>query len=106
MPGPLRVCPVAFRYAFLSEQRPEAFALVGDEWIPGPAERAASRRALMERIAARLEDTVSALDGLVAQERVEAFRPLTAGRLSVNKRLDRFRHAVGLLRGPFEARNG
>ena len=106
VPGPLRVCPVAFRYAFLSEQRPEAFALVGDEWIPGPAERAASRRALMERIAARLEDTVSALDGLVAQERVEAFRPLTAGRLSVNKRLDRFRHAVGLLRGPFEARNG
>jgi chlorobactene lauroyltransferase len=106
MSGPLRVCPVAFRYAFVGEQRPEAFALVGEEWIPGPAERLASRRVLMERIAARLEDTLDALDGLVAHERLEAFRPLTAGGLSVNKRLDRFRHAVGLLRGPFDARNG
>jgi hypothetical protein len=42
----------------------------------------------------------------VAAERLDAFEPLTAGSLSVNKRLDRFRHAVGLLRGPFEARNG
>jgi chlorobactene lauroyltransferase len=106
VPGPLRVCPVAFRYAFVGEQRPEAFALVGDEWIPDSAERAMSRPALMERIAAGLEDTVSALEGLVAQERLDAFRPLAAGGLSVNKRLDRFRHAVGLLRGPFEARNG
>ena len=106
VPGPLRVCPVVFRYAFIGEQRPEAFALVGDEWIIGSAERAASRRALMESIAARLEDTLDALDALVAHERLEAFQPLTAGGLSVNKRLDRFRHAVGLLRGPFEARNG
>ncbi|HKU61560.1 MAG TPA: lysophospholipid acyltransferase family protein [Gemmatimonadales bacterium] len=105
-PGTLRVWPVAFRYAFVGEQRPEAFALVGEEWTPGPADRAASRRALIERIAARLEDTVFALDELVAHERLDAFRPLTPGRLSVNKRLDRFRHSVGLLRGPFEARNG
>jgi 1-acyl-sn-glycerol-3-phosphate acyltransferase len=104
--GSLRVCPVAFRYAFVGEQRPEAFALVGGEWIPSQAERLGSRRVLTERIAARLEETLDALDGLVAHERLEAFRPLTAGGLSVNKRLDRFRHAVGLLRGPFEARNG
>ena len=54
----------------------------------------------------RLERTVAGLDELVARERLDAFAPLTLGRLSVNKRLDRFRHAVGLLRGPFEARNG
>jgi len=71
-----------------------------DAPVPDP------RRVLMQRIAARLEDTLDALDGLVAHERLEAFRPLAAGGLSVNKRLDRFRHAVGLLRGPFEARNG
>lgn len=105
-PGPLRICPVALRYAFVGEQRPEAFALVGEEWLPVSAERTLPRRVLMERIAARLEDTVSALDALVEQERLEAFLPLTAGRLSINKRLDRFRHAVGLLRGSFEARNG
>jgi chlorobactene lauroyltransferase len=104
--GPLRVCPVAFRYAFLGEQRPEAFVLVGEEWLPGSAERAGSRRALMDAIVGRLEQTVTSLDELVAPERLEAFTALTAGGLSVNKRLDRFRHALGLLRGPFEARNG
>jgi 1-acyl-sn-glycerol-3-phosphate acyltransferase len=104
--GPLRICPVAFRYAFVGEQRPEAFMLVGEEWLPGPGERASSRPVLMEAIAGRLEHTVAALDELVARERLEAFAPLTAGGLSVNKRVDRFRHAVGLLRGPFEARNG
>lgn len=46
------------------------------------------------------------LDEMVAAERLTAFQPLAEGRLSVNKRLDRFRHALGLLRGPFEARNG
>jgi hypothetical protein len=104
--GPLRICPVAFRYAFVGEQRPEAFVLVGDEWLPGPADRTHSRPMLMDAIGARLEHTVVALDDLVARERLDAFAPLTAGGPSVNKRLDRFRHAVGLLRGPFEARNG
>jgi len=28
------------------------------------------------------------------------------GKLSINKRMDRVRHSLGLLRGPFEARNG
>lgn len=104
--SPLRICPVAFRYAFVGEQRPEAFVLVGEEWLPGPADRGRSRRVLMDAIAGRLERTVAGLDELVAGERLDAFAPLTPGRLSVNKRLDRFRHAVGLLRGPFEARNG
>ena len=104
--GALRICPVAFRYAFVGEQRPEAFVLLGEEWLPGPADRAGSRRVLMDTIAGRMERTVAGLDELVARERLDAFAPLTVGRLSVNKRLDRFRHAVGLLRGPFEARNG
>jgi len=104
--GQLRVCPVAFRYAFVGEQRPEAFVLVGEEWLPSPAERAGSRPVLMKAMAERLGRTVSDLDELVARERLDAFAPLAAGGLSVNKRLDRFRHAIGLLRGPFEARNG
>jgi 1-acyl-sn-glycerol-3-phosphate acyltransferase len=104
--GPLRVCPVAFRYAFVGEQRPEAFVLVGEEWLPGASERAGSRRQLMQAMTLRLEHTMTALDELVAPERLDAFSALTAGGLSVNKRLDRFRHALGLLRGPFEARNG
>jgi 1-acyl-sn-glycerol-3-phosphate acyltransferase len=103
--GPVRICPVAFRYAFLGEQFPEAFAFVGEEWLPRRDEFA-SRAPLMRAIEERLSASVDALDVLVSRERLTAFRPLAEGRLSVNKRLDRFRHAVGLLRGPFEARNG
>ena len=103
--GALRICPVAFRYAFLGEQLPEAFVMVGEAWTPDAIERGC-RHALMPVIEWRLRGTVAALDALVAGERLAAFRPLAEGRLSVNKRLDRVRHAVGLLRGPFEARNG
>jgi hypothetical protein len=60
----------------------------------------------MTDIERRLGKTVSALDVLLEGERIDAFQPLVPGRLSVNKRLDRVRHAVGLLRGPFESRNG
>lgn len=104
---PLRFCPVAFRYAFVGEQLPEAFALVGDAWIhrPGTAEPA-GRAGLTATVTRQLKLAVASLDGLVAEERLSAFEPLAPGRLSVNKRLDRFRHALGILRGPFEARNG
>jgi chlorobactene lauroyltransferase len=104
-PGPLRICPVAFRYAFVGEQLPEAFVLVGESWVRAAEDRT-GRDAMMPEIEWRLRATIATLDGLVGPERLGAFRPLAVGRLSVNKRLDRFRHAIGLLRGQFEARNG
>ena len=103
--GPLRICPVAFRYAFVGEQLPEAFALLGEEWLL-PREEFPDRATLMPAIERRLVATIERLDALVAAERLAVFEPLTSGRLSVNKRLDRVRHALGLLRGPFEIRNG
>jgi 1-acyl-sn-glycerol-3-phosphate acyltransferase len=103
-PEPVRVCPVGFRYTFVGEQLPEAFVMVGESWVP--AVPGLDRAALMTGIEKRLGDTVRALDALVSAERLDAFRPLVPGQLSVNKRLDRVRHALGLLRGPFEARNG
>ena len=104
---PLRFCPVAFRYGFVGEQLPEAFLLVGEAWTH-PAEPAESgdRAALMRVVERSLSLTLETLDRLVGEERLAEFEPLAAGRLSVNKRLDRFRHAVGLLGGHFEARNG
>lgn len=102
---PLRICPVALRYAFVGEQLAEAFILVGDEWLLA-AGVFAGREPLMAEMEARLAGTVTALDALVDCERLDGFRPLAQGKPSVNKRLDRFRHAIGLLRGPFEARNG
>lgn len=101
--GPLRICPVAFRYPFVSEQLPEALALVGSSWLH---EGGDDRRVLTERIGAALRDTVDALDARLAAEALDGFRVLVPGRLSVNKRMDRVRHSLGLLRGPFEARNG
>jgi hypothetical protein len=103
-PAPVRVCPVGFRYTFVGEQLPEAFVMVGESWSPGVS--GLDRAAVMRTIEEKLGDTVRALDALVGAERLEAFRPLAPGRLSINKRLDRVRHALGLLRGPFEARNG
>ena len=101
--GPLRICPVAFRYPFLSEQLPEALALVGHSWLH---EGGDDRKVLTERIGAAIADTVNALDSRLATEVLDGFRVLVPGRLSVNKRMDRVRHSLGLLRGPFEARNG
>ncbi len=105
--APVRFCPVAFRYAYLGEQLPEAFALVGDAWIHRPAGTGRQARgSLMSAVEGRLAATVEALDGLLRREQLGAFEPLVKGRLSVNKRLDRLRHAAGLLSGRFEARNG
>lgn len=104
---PVRFCPVALRYAYLGEQLPEAFVLVGEAWIqPATGAGREVRRELMGKVEAGLRVTLERLDRLVAEEALDAFEPLAKGRLSVNKRLDRVRHAVGLLAGRFEARNG
>ena len=103
--APVQIVPVAFRYPFLGEQLPEGFVLVGTPWVVEPG-TAAGRRPLMGRIEHELGATISRLDERLAAEDTAGFRLLVHGRLSVNKRMDRFRHAVGLLGGRFEARNG
>lgn len=103
--GPVRLLPVAFRYPFLGEQLPEAFALVGEPLVLHPGEHAA-RRAVMAIVETELRRTVERLDAALAGEEVARFRVLVDGKLSVNKRMDRFRHRVGLLRGEYEPRNG
>ena len=112
---PVTIWPVAFRYRYLGEQLPEAFAWLGEAWevdggaAPhdglGPAFKR-SRRALALEIERRLQLTVDQLDQRLATESLEELEVLIPGRLSVNKRLDRVRHALGFLRGPFERRNG
>ncbi len=113
-PG-VQIVPVAFRYAFLGEQLPEAFVWVGQPWsgteeIPpvgiGPAARRERRRDLARQVERRLGETLSRADAAIATERLDVFRPMLAGRLSVNKRLDRVRHALGTVEGEFRPRNG
>jgi hypothetical protein len=79
--------------------------LLGEDWILEPG-AGVERDTVMGRMTEGLRATLAALDRLMGAEHFDGFRPLAPGRLSVNKRLDRARHAVGLLRGPFEARNG
>jgi len=109
VPGPIRIWPVAFRYAYRGEQIPEAFAWLGKPWArdPGPAPGSRdARRELTQQIEDRLRETVAALDARLAGEQLGEFALLLPGRLSINKRLDRVRHLFGLLDGPFERRNG
>lgn len=103
------IVPVAFRYRFRSEQLPEAFVLAGTP-LPirsasgGPTSQ--NRRRLTEEITCGLSATLALLDERVAQEDAGDFELLVEGQLSINKRLDRLRHRMGLLDGPFEPRNG
>ena len=103
----VRVWPVAFRYAFLGEQVPDAFVWFGAPIVVrGGEESREARRDLTGRIEAGMTATLSALDLRVGGESLDGFAPLLTGRLSINKRLDRVRHRLGLLRGTFEGRNG
>jgi 1-acyl-sn-glycerol-3-phosphate acyltransferase len=110
-----QIVPVAFRYAFLGEQLPEAFVWVGQPWSGpgetppagiGPAARRERRRDLARQIERRLEATLARVDAALATEQLDAFQPVLEGRLSVNKRLDRVRHALGMVDGEFRRRNG
>ena len=102
---PLRIGTVALRYHFLGEQQAEAFALVGPTWIVQPGEYT-DRRVLMDRIGVDLRATLANLDARLRDEQVGDFRVMVEGKMSFNKRMDRVRHATGLLKGEFEARNG
>lgn len=108
--GPVTIWPVAFRYGYLAEQLPEAWAWLGTPFQGGAAADGATARArragLHRRIESALHATVAALDDRLAREDLSEMQLLQPGRLSVNKRVDRVRHALGLLRGPFEPRHG
>ena len=103
-PGPVRICPVAFRYTFLGEQLPEGFILLGQSWLVTPG--STDRRTLTDRITEAMDGALGELDRLVASEDTDAFTLLIPGRLSVNKRLDRFRRLLSWRSGPFVPRNG
>ncbi len=108
--GPLLIQPVALRYTYLGEQLPEAFIWLGEPLaVPAPAAGGtprAARQALSLEFEARLTETLAGLDGRLAGEHLDGFTHLLQGPLSINKRLDRVRHFIGSLEGPFDHRNG
>ncbi len=102
--SPVRLCPVGFRYAHLGEHLPEAFAWVGEPWVVRAG--GADRKALTGEIGVRMTTVLDELDAVLRAEDLAPFRPLVRGSLSLNKQLDRLRHRLGWLDGPFEERNG
>jgi len=111
----VRIVPVAFRYGYLGEQLPEAFVWVGEPWDgpgeapavgTGPAARRQRRKDLARHIERRLGEAIALVDAALSAEQLGAFRPMLEGRLSINKRLDRVRHALGTVEGEFRPRNG
>lgn len=104
--GPVRILPVGIRLAHFSEQLPEAFLQVGRSWLVGAPDMR-DRRAVTAEIERALVQTLARADERIATERLDAWRPLLGqGTLSLNKRLDRLGHLVGLFEGGFEPRNG
>jgi len=86
----VQLVPVALRYEFLMEQRPEAFALIGESGMPagklGPAELTAE---LEKRLTALLDK----LRSVVTKGELQGFTRLLSGRASVNTLHDRYRLA-------------
>lgn len=103
--GPVRVVPVGIRLAHLSEQLPDAFLRLGPSFLVSAADPR-DRRALTCDIAAAITRTLDEADALIAEEVLAAWRPLTPGTLSLNKRWERVGHAAGLIGGGLEVRNG
>lgn len=80
--GRVRLVPVAFRYEFWQEERPEAFVRFGaPEW----ADRS-SRHSVVERMEARVTAELDALDLDVASQEAGRFEAVMSGPTSINER--------------------
>jgi chlorobactene lauroyltransferase len=82
--GGATLLPVALRYEFRGEQRPEAFLLLG------PAHREDGRdvRALGIAVGRRLTESADTLRDLVVSEQLAGFQTLARGRPGVNRVFD------------------
>ena len=84
----VQLVPVAHRYDFLQEQRAEAFTLIGEPWVPGPAWGHAELTAEMEK---RLTTLLDKLRCAMTNGELQGYTRLLSGRASVNTLYDRFR---------------
>lgn len=102
--GAVRLLPVALRYEFLHEDRPEALIRLGDpELLTTPC----PPRQLSARMEATLTSLLDDLHAEVANADLGGYLPLIEGGMSLNKRLDALKVRLGLLpREAFTPRNG
>lgn len=105
--GRVRICPVAMRYEFLHEEKPQALIQLGEPYLLSDDAREAGPRALSARMEAEVTELLDTLNRAIRQEALEAFKPLVSGPMSLNRRLDAWRVRLGLLDpAEFDPRNG
>ncbi|MBO9540594.1 lysophospholipid acyltransferase family protein [bacterium] len=103
----VRICPVAMRYEFLHEEKPQALILIGEPYLLSEGAREAGPRALSARMEAEVSALLDELNGAIRQETLDAFLPLVSGPMSFNRRLDAWRVRLGLMDpAEFDPRNG
>jgi chlorobactene lauroyltransferase len=102
--GAVRLLPVAMRYEFLQEDRPEALISIGASTILDTPTKV---RDLTWRMEQEVTTLLDALCRQVANEELEGYLPLLEGGMSLNKRLDALKVRLRLLpREAFDPRNG
>ncbi|MEW4570190.1 lysophospholipid acyltransferase family protein [Tautonia sp. JC769] len=89
--GRLRIVPVALRFEYWQDERPEAFARFG---TPARADRA-ERSSVLDHWQGRLTDELDALKTDVLSQDATRFEPILTGRGSINDRYARFRSRFG-----------
>jgi len=85
--GNVNLQPVAFRYEFIDEQRPEIFIKIGKGDVIKDA--AENRKDLTNYLCNKLIDEVTQLKTLVQNKQLEKFNIVFHGRESQNKTVDR-----------------
>ncbi len=91
--GRVRVVPVAFRYEFWEDERPEALVRFGEPaWVDRP-----DHPALIPTFQRRLTDELDALKRDAIAQAADRFDPLFAGRRSIS---DRYATLRARFRGP------
>ena len=89
--GRLRIVPVALRYEYWQDERPEAFVRFGR---PTWADRS-EKGTILESYRARLTEELDALTLDVLSQDAGRFEPLLSGKSSINERYARFRAKLG-----------
>ncbi len=89
--GRLRIVPVALRFEYWQDERPEAFARFG---TPSWVDRS-ERSSVIDRWQARLTDELDALTADVLTQDSHRFEPILSGQGSINDRYARFRARFG-----------
>lgn len=90
--GKVQLVPIAHRYEFIKEQRPDAFISFG---APQLVERVEDHESLTRDLERRLILLLEELKQIIAEERFDGFATLLRGRTSTNVAYDRWRGFPG-----------